>query len=160
MKAHTIALAGVAFAAAFSPCSISYAQGPFAGLSGSWSGSGTIVMASGARERIICRATYNVGSGGSTLQQSLRCTSSSYNFLLSSNLSYEGGIISGSWSEATRNASGAITGRASSGRIQALAEGPAFSASLSVVTRGDRQSVTISTQSGDITSVSITLRKG
>lgn len=160
MRIRTIVLTGVAFLAVFSMPSASHGQGPFAGLSGSWSGSGTIVTANGERERISCRATYNVGGGGTTLEQSLRCTSSSYNFVLNSSVSYHGGTISGSWTEVTRNASGAITGRASSGRIQALAQGPTFSASFNVVTRGDRQSVTINAQGGDITSVSINLRKG
>lgn len=160
MRTRTIVLTGVAFLAVFSMPSAGHAQGPFAGLSGSWSGSGTIVTANGDRERISCRATYNVGGGGTTLEQSLRCTSGSYNFVLNSTVSYHGGTISGSWTEVTRNASGAITGRASGGRIQALAQGPTFSASFNVVTRGDRQSVTINAQGGDITSVSINLRKG
>jgi len=50
-------------------------SGPFAGLSGSWAGAGTIGMSNGASERIRCRASYAVGGGGRSLQQNLRCAS-------------------------------------------------------------------------------------
>jgi len=36
-------------------------QGPFAGLIGSWSGAGFIKLTNGQRERLRCRANYNVG---------------------------------------------------------------------------------------------------
>jgi len=39
-------------------------QGPFAGLIGSWSGAGFIKLANGQRERLRCRANYNVGENG------------------------------------------------------------------------------------------------
>ena len=77
-------------------------EGPFFGLSGSWSGSGTITMSNGAAERIRCRATYAVNGAGRALQQTLRCASDSYRLEISSNVVSEGGALSGSWSEATR----------------------------------------------------------
>ena len=43
---------------------------PFAGLAGVWSGSGSIALADGHRERIKCRATYAVSETGAGLQQS------------------------------------------------------------------------------------------
>ena len=36
-------------------------------MSGSWTGSGTITTSSGNKERIRCRARYDVDGGGSTL---------------------------------------------------------------------------------------------
>jgi hypothetical protein len=39
-------------------------DGPFLGLSGSWSGAGTITMTNGATERIRCKATYAVNATG------------------------------------------------------------------------------------------------
>ena len=41
---------------------------PFAGMAGVWSGGGTITLDSGASERIRCRATYAVSSGGDGLK--------------------------------------------------------------------------------------------
>jgi hypothetical protein len=134
-------------------------SGPFAGLSGAWSGSGTIGMSSGARERIRCRASYAVGGGGSSLRQSLRCASDSYRFDLGSDVRYAGGGISGNWSEATRGVGGGLSGTARGSEIRARAEGPGFAANLALSTRGDRQSVTIRASGGDITEVSITLSR-
>jgi hypothetical protein len=38
--------------------------GPFLGLSGDWSGAGTVTMTNGATERIRCNATYTVNASG------------------------------------------------------------------------------------------------
>jgi hypothetical protein len=138
----------------------SHAQpGPFAGLSGSWNGTGTITMSNGANERIRCRASYDVGAGGNTLQQSLRCASDSYRFDLGSNVTYAGGRISGTWSEASRNASGNLSGTVKGGEILARADGPGFAANLLVFTRGNQQSVSIRSAGTDISEVSITLNR-
>ena len=133
--------------------------GPFAGLAGSWSGSGTVTTTSGASERIRCRATYAVGGGGNSLRQSLTCASDSYKMNVSSDIEAQGGTLSGRWSEATRGVSGAVSGRVSGGVIQATVQGPTFSAGVGVNTRGGRQSVTITSQSGEIRTVSITLSR-
>jgi hypothetical protein len=135
-------------------------QGPFAGLAGSWAGSGTIAMSNGTRERIRCRAVYAVSGGGSSLQLSLRCASDSYRFELNSNVRYAAGDISGNWSEATRGVGGSLSGIASLSDIRARVEGPGFAANLLLATRGDRQSVSLRASSGDITEVAITLSRG
>jgi hypothetical protein len=137
------------------------ANSPFFGLSGNWSGGGAIAMTNGATERIRCKATYAVNSTGRALNQSLRCASDSYRLEISSNIIFEGGAISGTWSEATRNVSGTVSGRATSAEIQARVAGGGFSASLAVRTHGDRQTVAITPHGGtDVASVSVTLRKG
>ena len=135
------------------------ASSPFAGLSGAWSGSGTVTLSGGASERIRCRATYVVGNGGNQLQQSLRCASDSFTFELRSNVNHAAGQISGNWSELTRNVGGNISGRAGNGRIQALVDGPAFAASLALTMQGDRQSVLIRSDGTALTQVSITLNR-
>jgi hypothetical protein len=135
-------------------------SGPFEGLSGSWQGNGTIQLASGANERIRCRATYTVGNDGNALQQNLRCASDSYRFDLTSTVVSQGGSLSGSWTETSRNLAGSVSGQASPGQVQARVSSPLFSADLSVSTRGNRQAVTISSQSPELRGVSIDLRKG
>jgi len=136
-------------------------QGPFLGLSGSWSGAGTVTMTNGAIERIRCKATYAVNATGNAVQQTLRCASDSYRFEISSNVISEGGSLSGSWAEATRGVSGNISGRASGSEIVANVAGAGFTARLDVRTQGERQSVAIRPQgSTDVTAVSIALRKG
>jgi hypothetical protein len=90
------------------------AADPFAGLAGSWSGGGTLTASDGTRERIRCRATYEVTEAGVGLQQRLRCASDSYRFEVESDVRYnEGaGLISGTWRETTRDVGGRASGPA------------------------------------------------
>src|SRR5882672_491129 len=129
-----LSLAGTAAYAAVSP---------FRVLAGAWSGGGTISMSDGQQEPLRCRASYDVDESGAQLHLNLRCASASYNFDLASDVEYRGGEIYGDWSEAGRNASGTISGRADGGRIEASASGASFSAGLSLTTRGNRQTVSI-----------------
>jgi hypothetical protein len=133
------------------------ATSPFAAMAGSWSGGGILNTTDGTQERLRCRASYDVGETGTELRLNLRCASDSYNFDLSSEVQYRGGEISGSWNEASRNASGTISGRAAGGHIEASARGDTFSAELSLSTRGNRQTVSIRPQGTSITAVSLAL---
>jgi hypothetical protein len=156
------ALRPAIFAAAllhFLPAPSLAQHGPFAGLSGTWSGGGFIRLASGQRERLRCRANYRVAENGTRLQQSLRCASDSYRFDVNSNIVSEDGGLTGSWSESSRNASGRLSGRVSGNRIQARIDGTGFSANLVVNTRGDRQSVIIQSPGHEVTEVSVTLTR-
>jgi hypothetical protein len=155
------ALRAAIFAAALlhSPAPSHAQHGPFAGLSGSWSGGGFIRLASGQRERLRCRANYQVAENGTRLQQSLRCASDSYRFDVNSNIVSEGGALTGSWSETSRNVSGSVSGRVNGSQIQARIDGAGFSASLVVNTRGDRQFVTIESPGHEVTEVSVTLTR-
>ncbi len=136
------------------------AGGPFSDLAGYWSGEGTISVASGANERIRCKVTYAVDASGDSLNQTLRCASDSYKLEISSNVVASGGSVSGTWSEATRSATGNIQGRISGGQVSGTIVGVGFTAGLSLSTRGRTQSVTIRpTGSTDIRDVTITMRK-
>jgi hypothetical protein len=140
----------------------SFAQAPFDRLAGQWSGTGTVDMASGARERIKCRASYDSLGDQKKLQLNIRCASESYNFDLRASASYAGGAVTGNWSESTRNVAGTITGRADGDHLQVVARASSFTASLSLVTHGGRQTVTIKPQDqkSDIRNVSISLKRG
>lgn len=52
------------------------AKAAAAELSGTWSGSGTVTLASGAKEKTRCRATYN-HAGGRSYAMSATCATSS-----------------------------------------------------------------------------------
>jgi hypothetical protein len=128
--------------------SSSHAQsGPFAGLAGSWTGGGTVTLDDGSTERIRCRATYAVGSGGNGLQQTLTCASDSYKFNLTSNVVAQGAAVSGNWSETSRNINGNLEGRSSGGVFQVVATAPGFTANITLTTRGNKQSVVIKAES-------------
>ncbi|UGV26147.1 hypothetical protein E0H22_10865 [Rhodopseudomonas boonkerdii] len=152
-----VAVAGLA-ACILAAATPAFAQSPFAGMHGAWSGSGTIMLSDGSKERLRCRASYRVSSGDNALQQSLRCASDSYKFELSSDVVSEGGRVSGSWSETSRGISGSLQGRASGGRINVVADSPVFTANITLTTTGNKQSVSITSQ-GDIRQVSIAMVK-
>jgi hypothetical protein len=136
------------------------AEGAFAGMTGYWSGGGTISVANGTSERIRCKAQYAVDGSGTNLNQSLRCASDSYKFEVNSNLANAGGTISGSWMETTHNAGGNVSGRVSGGTISGSVSGVGFNATLSVATHGNQQTVTIRpTGSTDIRDVTVTLKR-
>jgi hypothetical protein len=128
-------------------------------MAGSWSGSGVLNTTDGGQEQLRCRAAYNVGGSGELLRLNLRCASASYNFDLAGDVEYRGGAISGSWSEATRNASGTISGRAAGDHVEAAARGENFSANLALTTRGGRQTVSIRPQGTNVTGVSLALHR-
>jgi len=155
-QAITVALVG---AALMLPLAAGHAQSgaPFAGFAGAWSGTGTVSLSDGSTERIHCKADYKVNSTGMGLKQQLHCASDSYKFDLSSDVTSNGERISGNWSEASRNASGSISGRAAGDRIEASATGPTFSAALSLTTRGRRQTVSIRPEGTNIRAVSLAL---
>jgi hypothetical protein len=133
--------------------------GPFHGLAGSWSGTGTITTSAGT-ERLRCRVRYAIGEGGAVLQQELRCASDSYRFDVSSTVSSRGAGISGTWTETNRNVSGNVSGTARPGLIQARVDGVGFTAGLSISTSGSSQSVQIRPSGGDIQAVAVTLHRG
>lgn len=135
------------------------AAGPFSTLAGVWSGTGRITMADGNTEQLRCRAAYNVGGTGNDLRLTIRCASQAYNFDLGGNVAYQGGRISGTWSEASRNAGGSVSGTANANLIEATAKGENLSANLSLNTRGDKQTVSIRSQGTDISGVSLALNR-
>src|SRR5215475_16009467 len=104
---QAITAAGVGAALMLS-VSAGHAQssGPFAGFNGTWSGTGTVSLSDGSTEHIRCKADYKVDDGGQNLKQSLRCASDSYKIDLSSDVTSQGGQISGNWSETSRNVFG------------------------------------------------------
>ena len=132
---------------------------PFLAMAGTWSGGGVLSTTDGQQEQLRCRAAYDVSGAGEQLRLNLKCASASYNFDLASDVEYRGGAISGSWSEASRNASGTLSGRAAGDHVEAAARGDSFSAHLSLTTRGGRQTVSIQPQGTNVQAVSLTLNR-
>ena len=136
-------------------------EGPFKGLTGSWNGAGTIAVSNGSSEKIRCRASYSVTPSGDTLHQDLRCASDSYKFQVDSTaVASADGSLSGQWTELTRQVTGAVTGKITPGSINTSVHGTGFSATLSVETKGDHQSVSIRPEGTEITSIKIDMRRG
>jgi hypothetical protein len=148
----------VAAAALLAPAAAHAESAPFASYAGNWSGNGTITIAEGGTERIRCRGTYTVASGGNNLHQVLRCASDSYRFDLTSDVAAKGSNLSGSWSEASRNVNGIIEGSIVNGQVNAMVTTNAFAATFNMSMRGNRQSVVISSK-GELRGVNITLAR-
>jgi len=158
--------AALVLAIALALTCVSHAQPatPFSPMAGQWTGSGSINLANGAQEPIKCRAAYDVLEQRHNLQLNIRCASDSYNFDLRGSATDNDGTITGSWSEATRNAAGTLSGRVNADQFEVVAKGGSFTATLTLVTRGDQQTVSIKTQGSEAsqgapTGASITLRR-
>ena len=134
---------------------------PFDNLAGHWTGKGTINLSNGTQEPIKCRASYDVLEQLSRLELNIHCASDSYQFNLLANAIYNAGAVGGSWTESTRNVAGTISGKAAGNRFEVTAISSAFSATLTLTTRGDRQNVVIQSKEAQtaVTGVSITLMR-
>lgn len=152
-------IATLAAAALMAPALAQADSAPFANYAGNWSGSGSITIANSGTERIRCRGTYTVDSSGNNLHQVLRCASDSYKFELTSDIAARGNNITGSWSEASRGVNGSVEGSISNGQVTALVQTNGYAATFNVTTRGNKQSVAISSK-GELRAVNISLAKG
>lgn len=133
---------------------------PFSALAGLWTGSGTIALNNGTKERLRCRAQYVVSREGNNLQQALTCNSASYKFHVNAYVNDSAGSLSGHWTETIRNASGKVSGRAQGSKIFiSVTAGSAFSAKMSIVTLGIDQTVEIKPKGTDVTDVRVKVRK-
>jgi len=137
----------------------SQSGGIFAGLGGSWSGTGTIFVADGGSENIRCRATYTVGADNMTLQQNLRCASDSYKFELTTDIKSNGSNVTGYWSEATRNINGTLDGSGSNGQFNVLVTANGFAAELSLAVTGGKQTINMTSKNTDLRGRKISLSK-
>jgi hypothetical protein len=138
-----------------------FANDAFKRLEGQWQGNGTIEFSNKAKERLRCRASYDVLQAGANVQLAIRCASDSYRIELMGNASEANGKVSGSWSEGTLNVSGSLSGSAEGSNIRVTAASPAFTAVFGLVTNGGRQSVSIrsETPGSTIHSASISLAR-
>ena len=156
---RAVKIASVAAALMLSVSASQAQSGPFTGFDGSWSGTGTVSLSDGSTERIRCKADYKVNGSGLGLKQSLHCASDSYKFDLSSEVTSNGDRISGNWSERSRNIFGNLQGTAGGGQIEVFVEASGFAANLTLTTRGNKQTVQISSK-GEIRGVNITMTRG
>jgi hypothetical protein len=133
--------AAVLFAGASAGSPVHAASGPFAALAGNWAGGGTVTLDDGSKERLRCRASYEVA--GPSMNMTLTCASDAYKFQLAANVVDQGGAISGSWTETSRAVSGTLTGRGGGGNFEVTANAATFNANISLRTAGNRQSISM-----------------
>lgn len=134
------------------------AASAFAGLGGSWSGSGHIKLENGQREAIRCSANYVPRSGGNAMGLSLRCASASGRVELRASLEARGTRVSGTWEERSYGVSGDVTGVASGGNLR-LVFGGSLSGAMLVTTSGNSQSISVRTDTTALQGVNVSLRR-
>ena len=93
------------------------------------------------------------------MHQLLRCASDSYKFELISDVESDGNQISGRWSERTHSLAGNLSGRVRGRRLDVLVKGDVFNAEVTMISQGNRQTVTISSPGSQLSGVAISLRR-
>jgi hypothetical protein len=132
---------------------------PLSDLPGRWSGWGSVTMSNGNSEQVKCVATYFVGGGGSSLQQNLRCASTSYKIDATATLKVNNGQVSGEWHERIYSANGSVAGRLTGSGFNLSIQGDNFNAAMLVTTSSCKQSVSISPRGFGISKISMNLGK-
>jgi hypothetical protein len=127
------------FGASMAPSPSQAQSGPFAGLAGNWGGGGSVTLDDGSKERIRCRASYQVA--GASMTMTLTCASDAYKFQLTANVVDQGGAVSGTWTESSRGISGTLQGRGGGGNFEVVASTAGFNANISLRTAGNKQSI-------------------
>ncbi|THD46612.1 MAG: hypothetical protein E7774_05955 [Bradyrhizobium sp.] len=131
---------------------------PFAAFLGEWAGTGDIVGSDGTHERIRCKATGAESMGGAELIQSIVCASPSYRIDIQTQAEASGQNVTGTWTEQTREVTGALIGTVGDGKFDGSVKGPGFTATVELRSNGRVQSVKIVPTGADITEVTIDLR--
>jgi hypothetical protein len=106
-------------------CGASARAGDFSFFSGSFRGPG-YVLANGARKSLTCRATGETAGDGRVLSQNIACESNFYKFDLRAQYVADGPRARGAWREATRDASGAVSGQFAGQRFTGASEAKGF----------------------------------
>lgn len=135
---------------------------PFIRFGGNWTGSGIIYLSNGTKERIRCRGTFTPTDMFNmvSLKIELRCAGDNYNFEIQSELNYNSGAVSGTWSENIRGVNGKVTGTINGDKILATAESQTFNATLELMSLGNKQQIRIQSPGSEITDVLIGLNRG
>ena len=95
-----------------------------------------------------------------SLKIELRCAGDNYNFEIQSELNYNSGAVSGTWSENIRGVNGKVTGTINGDKILATAESQTFNATLELMSLGNKQQIRIQSPGSEITDVLIGLNRG
>jgi hypothetical protein len=161
LKLGTHTCAAIAVFCTLPVCTAAFAEGatPFSQLAGSWHGGGQVKYNDGSNERLSCRGTYNQRSGGTELTLAIRCQSPTNKIDMKSSISYEGGRLSGHWSERNFGLEGDIDGSSASNKLSVRISGQ-LQGSMIVSVSGANHHVSISTAGPGFKSVSITFSRG
>jgi hypothetical protein len=143
----------------WSDVALAQSTAPFAKFIGGWAGTGQVTSSKGTVEKIRCRANYSIGANEQSVTQSLVCASDSYRIQIHTFVVADAQNVRGHWEEATRQATGQLTGTIADGRFEGTISAPAFTAEMSLAAVGRSQTIVIAPRGGDISRVSIVLSR-
>jgi hypothetical protein len=114
------------------------------GLGGYWTGTGSVSLTNGKKERVKCSVVYKVTDNAKQIRQTLRCASQDYSINALAELTLKGAQVTGRY-----------TGNAFLLSIQ----GGNFTAAMNVDLSDCKQSISISPQGLEVNSISLGLAK-
>lgn len=150
-------IAGIVVALSTAGAASAVAAGPFSGLEGAWSGSGSVKLENGKSERLKCKGYYTSKDGGS-LGMAINCGNASFKINMRATLASSGSQITGTWEEREFNQSGEVSGKSTGSGFSLKFSGP-IEGSMTVSTSGNSQSVSISTGGPGFTGVNLQFAK-
>ena len=131
------------------PLSDASAADLFSILPGNWLGSGLVLKNDGTTESLRCKAKYSLAPSGTIVHQELRCAADSYRLDLVSDLVNQNGTLAGTWTETDRQAGGSVSGSIDGDVISTKIRGTAFEAVVIITTHGDKQTIALTSDSGN-----------
>ncbi len=129
-------------------------------IAGRWAGVGSMKPSDGPREKIVCKATYDVKRPGKSIKLDLRCASDAYKLVLSADIEEDGDKISGNWFESEWRQGGKIVGTISGDLVEARIEGNTVAALVTIRTTGNRQWFVMDAPGSWVSQVSIEMKRG
>ena len=137
-----------------------HAEGPFASLTGRWTGTGRLGFAEGKNENITCRATYFVSEDGEKLDQNIRCASAGAKVEIKSALTHSAGKLTGTWSELIYNKAGELTGDITPKGFRIDVKGSELNATMEIIVRDNKQLVEVHFNNSSLIGLSLLMQKG
>ena len=129
---------------------------PFSKYGGNWTGGGFLHLSDETKERISCRARFH---SFRNLSHDFAGPDDSYNFNVLSDLSSDGRMVSGEWSESNLGINGTVSGQMLGDNLQAVIESMAFTATFELTIAGEKQQVKILSPGSQISAVVIWLNR-
>jgi hypothetical protein len=120
---------------------------------------GDLTLADGTRERISCRGYYVLKSGGNALSIAILCNSPNRKVEIRSLVEESGRGVSGQWEERTFNATGQVSGSATTTSMRLSISG-SIEGAIAISLKGRSHSVNISTAGTGFKGVSMSLSRG
>lgn len=133
---------------------------PFAPLIGWWKGEGRLGFREGQTESVTCRATYGAGEAANSLEQNVRCASSSGKVEITSTIINDGGKLSGTWTERVYNLTGDLNGAITERGYRVSVAGSDLSAEMEIIAKDGMQIIEIKFNGNALRGLTLVLKKG